>query len=195
MKIIGLTGGMGSGKTTALKLFEKLGVPSYIADERGKYLLQNDAEIIRKVKHLLGEESYIKNVVNRKYIADKVFKNTSILQKLNDIVHPAVYSDFKKFTEHVSTKNYIVYETALLFESNSQYLCDKTILVVAPKNIRLQRILNRDNLSKDSILQRMQYQLPDEQKIPKADFIIENRDLFTLPKKIYAIHKKIMKIN
>jgi dephospho-CoA kinase len=171
MKIIGLTGGIGSGKTTVAKMFKELGVPVYNSDLRAKKLMNNSKEIKTAVINLLGKDSYELDSLNKKYIADKVFNNKELLQKLNAIVHPAVKNDFMAWVKRKKTP-YVIQEAAILFENNSYTNFDKIILVKAPKEVRLERIMARDNGSKEEILARMENQWDDSKKIPLSDYVI-----------------------
>ena len=179
MKIIGLTGGIGSGKTTVAKLFEELGVPVYNSDLKAKKLMQNSKELRTAVMDLLGEESYKLQRLNKKYIADKIFEDKELLQKLNAIVHPAVRQDFFKWVKKKRTP----YETF-----------DKIILVKAPKEVRLQRVLTRDAISEKEILARMENQWDDSKKIPLADYVIENTDLGKTKLQVEKIHHELTKM-
>lgn len=193
MKIIGLTGGIGSGKTTVAKLFTELGVPVYNSDLKAKKLMQDSKEIRTAIVALLGEESYRLKKLNKKYIADRVFGDKELLQKLNAIVHPAVRKDFISWVKTKRTP-YVIQEAAILFENNSYKIFDKVILVKAPKEIRLERILARDNISREEILDRMENQWEDSKKIPLADFIIENTDLEETKLQVEKIHRQLTKI-
>ena len=193
MKIVGLTGGIGSGKTTVAKLFKELGVPVYNSDLRAKKLMKNSREIRTAVIDLLGKDSYVLERLNKKYIADKVFSNKELLQKLNVIVHPAVRNDFLKWVKSKKTP-YVIQEAAILFENSSYSNFDKIILVKAPKKVRLERILERDNGSKEEILARMENQWDDSEKIPLSDYIIENIDLDQTKLQVEQIHRQLTKI-
>ena len=193
MKIIGLTGGIGSGKTTVAKLFKELGVPVYNSDLRGKKLMKNSKEIRTAVIDLLGKDSYVLERLNKKYIADKVFSNKELLQKLNSIVHPAVRKDFMRWAKKKKTP-YVIQEAAILFENGSYNNFDKIILVKAPKDVRLERIIARDNGSKEEILARMENQWDDSKKIPLSDYIIENIDLDQTKLQVEQIHRQLTKI-
>ena len=193
MKIVGLTGGIGSGKTTVAKLFKELGVPVYNSDLRAKKLMKNSREIRTAVIDLLGKDSYVLERLNKKYIADKVFSNKELLQKLNAIVHPAVRNDFLKWVKSKKTP-YVIQEAAILFENSSYSNFDKIILVKAPKKVRLERILERDNGSKEEILARMENQWDDSEKIPLSDYIIENIDLDQTKLQVEQIHRQLTKI-
>ena len=193
MRKIGLTGGIGSGKTTVAKLFKELGVPVYNSDLRAKKLMKNSREIRTAVIDLLGKDSYVLERLNKKYIADKVFSNKELLQKLNAIVHPAVRNDFLKWVKSKKTP-YVIQEAAILFENSSYSNFDKIILVKAPKKVRLERILERDNGSKEEILARMENQWDDSEKIPLSDYIIENIDLDQTKLQVEQIHRQLTKI-
>ena len=193
MKIIGLTGGIGSGKTTVAKLFEELGVPVYNSDLKAKKLMQNSKELRTAVIDLLGKESYVLQKLNKKYIADKIFDDKELLQKLNAIVHPAVRQDFIKWAKRKSAP-YVIQEAAILFENNSYKTFDKIILVKAPKEVRVQRVLTRDAISEKEILTRMENQWDDSKKIPLADYVIENTDLEMTKIQVEKIHHELTKM-
>ncbi len=163
MKIIGLTGGIGSGKTTVAKMFAELGTPVYIADIEAKKLTNSSKFIRKKVIELLGEKAYTNDGLNRKYVADKIFNDKNLLQSVNNIIHPKVALHFKNW---VSMQNgpYVIKEAAILFENGGYKDCDLIILVTAPKEIRINRIIDRDKTSKYEIKQRMANQWSDEKK-------------------------------
>jgi len=190
VKIVGLTGGIGSGKTTVAKLFSELGVPIYIADIEAKKLTDSSKVIRRKLIALLGEDAYLGSKLNRKFVADKIFNNKSLLDAVNAVIHPKVAAHFKKW---VSKQNaaYVIKEAAILFENGSYKNCDLVILVTAPKKIRIARVMARDNTSKTEIEQRMSNQWSDEKKKKLADIIIENIDLKTTRKEVESIHKSL----
>ncbi len=187
MKIIGLTGGIGSGKTTVANMFSKLGVPVYIADTEAKKLTNSSKVIRRKLIQLLGEEAYSESDLNRKYVADKIFNDKSLLEAVNAIIHPRVATHFKTW---VSKQNstYVIKEAAILFENDTYRNFDKIILVTAPKELRIARVMSRDTTSSTEIEQRMNNQWSDEKKKKLADIVIENIDLETTQKRVKAIH-------
>ncbi len=191
MKVIGLTGGIGSGKTTVATFFVELGVPVYNSDKKAKMLMNTSEVLILQIKELLGEKSYVNGELNRKYIASKIFNNKELLQKLNAIVHPAVRKDFLNWVKAQKTK-YVIQETALLFENNSTSLYDAIILVTAPEDVRVARVLSRDRTNKQAILARINNQLKDEDKIPKANFVLENINLEETKDKVLALHKSLL---
>ena len=180
-------------KNPVAKLFKELGVPVYNSDLRAKKLMKNSREIRTAVIDLLGKDSYVLERLNKKYIADKVFSNKELLQKLNAIVHPAVRNDFLRWVKSKKTP-YVIQEAAILFENSSYSNFDKIILVKAPKKVRLERILERDNGSKEEILARMENQWDDSEKIPLSDYIIENIDLDQTKLQVEQIHRQLTKI-
>ena len=192
MKIVGLTGGIGSGKTTVAGFFKDLGIPVYIADDAGKRLLAENSDIREKVSELLGVAAYNEQVPDRKYIANKVFKDKDLLEKLNAIIHPAVASDFQDWVSK-QTSEYIIYEAAILFEAGGYKKCDLSILVTAPHELKIGRLQKRDESTVEEIEARMGHQWPDEKKAKLADFLIENKDLQQTKQEVSDIHIQILK--
>lgn len=188
---IGITGGIGSGKSTVLNLFVALGGIPYFADKRAKWLIENNLTIRQNIINLFGEKSYQNNQYNSAWIASIVFKNKYLLQCLNQIVHPAVWQDFDAFCKENPDK-IIFYEAALIFENNNQHLFDKTILVTAPIHTKIERIKKRDSISETQIHARMSNQFSDEKKRPLADFEIINDDLAETKKKVLEIYQEIL---
>ncbi len=172
-KVVGLTGGIGSGKSSVLQLFIKKGVVVYIADIEAKNLMNNDKKLIKLLISQFGENTYENGKLNRKYLADKVFTNKKQLQILNAIVHPAVQKHFKKFIKNTNEK-FIIYENAILFENGFDLNCDVIITVTAPLNERLERVIQRDSLTKEQVLQRMKNQWDEEKKIERSHYVIYN---------------------
>ncbi len=194
MKIIGLTGGIGSGKSTVARLFQELGVPVYIADDEAKKLMLHK-EIKQKIINLLGEDAYIEETLNKTYIASRVFQDNNLLTQLNQIVHPAVAQHFSEWLKE-QKGIYVIKEAAILFENGGYENCNKTILVKADKNIRLQRVLKRDKTNIDDIKARMKNQWPDSKKEKLADFIITNNEgIKQLKTMVQAIHEKLNKLH
>ena len=194
MMTVGLTGGIGSGKTTVARMFADLGIPVYNSDNRAKELMITSTELVKKIKELLGEESFTGDELNRDYIAAKVFADRNLLDSLNAIVHPAVRSDFLSWVDSMDS-DYVIQEAAILFENGSYKKFDKMILVTAPKKLRLERIMARDAVSQENILARMNHQWEDEKKIPLADFIIENHTLDDTRTEVNKIHQKLLEMS
>ena len=191
MKIIGLTGGIGSGKSTVANMFKELGVPVYNSDERAKYLMNTSLEIKSQLIKLLGEEAYKGDKLNRSFIAEKVFSNTNLLAELNGIVHPIVRNDFIDWTKK-QDYSYVIQETALLFENKAQDLYDSVILVTAPKETRITRVVDRDKSSREQVIARMNNQLDDEAKLNLSNYVIENIDLERTSSNVLQVHASIL---
>lgn len=192
MKIVGLTGGIGSGKTTVAGFFRELNIPVYIADEAGKRLMVSSEKIRDEIVDLFGEEAYENNLPNRKYIASKVFNDRDQLDKLNQIIHPAVEKDFQNWIKKQDAP-YVIYEAAILFETGSYKKCDFSVLVTAPQKLRIERLQKRDQSTKEEIQQRMDNQWSDEKKAELANFIIENEEMKHTRLQVEHIHNKILK--
>ncbi|MCC6180341.1 MAG: dephospho-CoA kinase [Bacteroidia bacterium] len=172
--LVGLTGGIGSGKTTIAQILEVMGCVIYNSDERAKQMYFNP-DVKSQVIQLLGNEAYLNNTtLNHTFISNKVFSNKELLHKLNSIIHPAVKQDFIEFKNKQAPQSIIIKESALLFETDIYKELPFNILVTAPEPVRIQRVLNRNHLSIDAIKQRMQAQWSDEKKTELADFVIEN---------------------
>ncbi len=189
---VGITGGIGSGKTTICKIFETLGVPVYYADDRAKYLMNNNLQLIKSIKNLFGNDAYIDHILNRKYISDIVFNNPEKLQLLNKIVHPAVQEDGIAWHQSHTNKPYTLRESALMIESGIYKELDKLIVVVADEKLRIKRVMQRDNVDKEAVIKRINQQLSDEKRKEFADFIIENNEKEMLITQITAIHQKLI---
>ena len=191
MKIIGLTGGIGSGKSKILSVFSTYGIPCYESDRRAKWLMQRDAELKSQIKSFFGDQIYENDQFNQRKLAKLVFANKGKLEALNSLVHPRVKMDFKSFVSQQDTP-YIIKEAAILFETGGEKDCDATILVTAPEKLRLQRVLNREKISSIDIKARINNQWSDSRKIPLADYIINNIDWDKTLKKIDEIHQKLL---
>jgi len=189
MIIIGLTGGIGSGKTTVASIFKEVfGVPVYIADVEAKNIMNHSKIVRRKVIELLGKQAYSKNSINRTFIASKVFNDETLLNGLNAIIHPKVRKHFIKWVSK-QKGNYVIKEAAILFENGSYKDCDKTILITAPLELRIERILQRDQSTKHDIIKRMENQWDDKKKIHLADFVINNIKLSQTKAQVHKLHK------
>ena len=187
-KIIGLTGGIGSGKTTVANYFKELGVPVYIADDAAKEVMQSEA-ILYDIRKTFGDTIFDKGILIREKLASIVFTNSEKLQQLNAIVHPAVAQHFKTWLSNYQQSPFIIYESAILFESGGDQKCDKIITVTAPEAIRIERVIGRDSTTKEQVLQRMNSQWTDAQRIAKSDFVIENTDFNETKAQIVKILK------
>ncbi len=192
MKIIGITGGIGSGKTTVAKMFQDLGIPIYIADFEAKKLMSNSKVIKRQLITLLGEQSYINNELNKPFIADRIFNNKKLLEEINAIVHPKVGRHFKKWVA-IQSSPYIIKETAILFENGAYRSCDEIITVTAPETLRIQRVIERDDSTSQSIKAVINNQWDDAKKIALSQYVIINIDLIDTAQQVMEIHQKILK--
>jgi len=174
---IGITGNMGSGKTTVSKVFEILGIPVFYADDAAKKAMTTDGILIKEIKTKFGEQAYFEDgSLNRKHIAAIVFNNDSELKKLNAIVHPATFRAFDEWVKHIKNAPYVLKEAALLFESDSYKMCDYTIMVQAPLETRINRVIKRDGISHVEVESRNAHQFTEEKKTALADYIIKNDD-------------------
>ena len=174
-KIIGLTGGIGSGKTTLAMYIESLEIPVFIADDEAKKLMQS-AEVLGKIKAVFGEAIFEKGQLNRQQLATIVFSNPEKLSQLNGIIHPAVKKQFTIWLDQHQSAPFVVYEAAILFESGSYQNCDSIITITTPLEDRIARVMQRDNSSREQVLDRINAQWTDEQRAAKSNFIIENTD-------------------
>lgn len=190
--IIGLTGGIGSGKSTIASFFKELGVPVYIADDRAKQLMEDDESIKKRIIAEFGDKAYDESKPNRNYIAQIVFNNPSKLAVLNGIIHPAVRADFDSWYKRQDAP-YVIKEVAILFESGGDQLCDAIISVTAPEEIRIDRVVNRDQTTREAVKDRIKNQWTDQQRIEKSTYVIENIDLDSTKEKVYKIHDHILK--
>ncbi|MCH7402359.1 dephospho-CoA kinase [Belliella kenyensis] len=192
--LIGITGGIGSGKSTVAKIFEILGIPVYYADDRAKWLMANDPTLIEDIKNSFGNQAYLPDgSLNRAFLADEIFSNDTKTELVNSLVHPAVKLNFETW---VASQNapYVLKEAALLFESGSNKDLDKIITVSSPLLVRVNRVLMRDPHRSEAQLHAIiDKQLPDEEKISKSDFSIKNTDNKLLIPQVLDIHQKLLK--
>ncbi|WP_299890567.1 dephospho-CoA kinase [uncultured Lacinutrix sp.] len=192
MIIVGLTGGIGSGKTTVAKTFETIGVPIYIADEEAKKLMHKSKVLKRQLIKLFGEKAYIDNKLNREYLANAIFNNKALLKEMNAIVHPKVARHFKKWLAKQDGP-YVIKEVAILFENGSYKSCDYIITVTAPREERIKRVIKRDTSKKEKVLAIMKNQWTDEEKVKKSHYVIENINLEDTKLQVSEIHNILLK--
>lgn len=189
-KIIGLTGGIGSGKSTVAKYFQTFGIPVYIADEQAKIIAESP-EIVQAVKINFGDEIFENEKLNREKLSQIVFNNPEKLKQLNAIIHPAVKKDFDLWVKTHANEPYLIKETAILFESGSYKDCDFIITVTAPLETRIRRVIKRDGTTREKVLKRIENQWTDAERIAKSKFIIENINLDNTKIQIENILKKL----
>ena len=191
---IGLTGGIGSGKTTVAKIFETLGVPVYYADDVAKQLMQEDNVLKQSIINIFGKDSYTTDgKLNRSYLSATVFSNPHQLERLNAIVHPATIQHAEQWMQQQQAP-YVIKEAALIFESGSQSTLDYVIGVYAPQVLRIQRTIKRDNIDEDKVLQRMQNQIDENIKMRLCDRVIQNDDQTPLIQQVVMLHQELLSI-
>jgi dephospho-CoA kinase len=192
---IGITGNIGSGKTTVCKIFETLGIPVYYADIEAKRLMIENTHVVEKIKLLFGLKAYLEDgSLDRKYISEVVFNNPQVLSKLNYIVHPAVREDSERWAKAQKGAAYVLKEAALLVESESYKDLDKLIVVTAPIETRLQRVMKRDHVNKEAVLAREKNQMSEDKKIELADYKINNDGTEALIPQIHKIHQELLSL-
>ena len=190
---IGLTGGIGSGKSTVAKIFEVLGIPVYYADDAAKKLMNTDEELKLKIIKHFGAESYINNELNRAYISKKVFDNKENLEILNSFVHPATIRDAENWMKNQKT-SYAIKEAALIFESGSEKYLDYVIGVSAPESLRINRTMQRDNVSEHEVKNRIENQMNEEKKMSLCNFVITNDEQQPLLPQAIALHEQLLEL-
>ncbi len=187
---IGLTGGIGSGKTTVANVFAAIGIPVLFSDDVSKKIMAEDGEVMRKITESFGEKSYSDGRLNRAYLASVVFTDPQKLAALNAIVHPATIAFANKWME-AQTAPYAIKEAALIFEAKADKYLDYVIGVSAPAELRIKRTMERDQVSREKVLERMQHQLDEEEKMSRCDFIIQNDEKHLLIPQVLAIDKQL----
>lgn len=193
MKVVGLTGGIGSGKSTVAKMFQDFGIPVYIADDQAKKLMNTSKVIRKKLIALLGAEAYNDAGLNRAYVSSLVFNDKILLQKINTIVHPKVKMHFNSWLKKQEAP-YIIKEAAIIFENNLQNQYDIIITVVANSETKINRVMKRDNSSRDKVLSVMKNQWTDDQKVAHSHFVILNENIQQTKKQVDKIHSEILKM-
>jgi dephospho-CoA kinase len=192
MKKIGITGGIGSGKTLVTRIFKTLGVKVYHADLRAKELLDTDPEIRATIADIFGAEVYRAGKADRAALAGKVFGHPEALAQLNSIVHPAVFRDFERWALACRNEIYTVMEAAILFESGADQFTVEVILVYSPPETRLQRVMQRDNLPREAVLARMRNQMSEEEKMKICDYVIYNDEGHSLIRQVLDLHNQFI---
>jgi len=192
--VIGLTGGIGSGKSTVVNMFSEFeNIAIYIADDEAKKLMNTSAKIKTQLITEFGEEAYINNELNRPYLASIVFNNKEKLTTLNAIVHPIVNEHLQLFIKENNGKDYVLYENAILFENGSDSFCDKIITVTAPENVRINRVIKRDNSTIENVKSRIKNQWSETKKTLQSNYLIENLTLTKTKEQVLKIHNSLTK--
>jgi len=192
---VGVTGGIGSGKTIVCKVFASLGVPVYYADIAAQMLANTNAEIQEKLINLLGKDIYNNGGLNRALMSSLIFQDKKLIEEVNRIIHPYVKQDFTDWTKMHRESDYVIQEAAILFESGSNQFIDKCITVTAPLEIKIKRLLMRKGMTEERIKDIMANQWPDEKKILLSDFVINNDEKSLILPQILFIHKQLIDIN
>jgi len=192
---VGITGGIGSGKTTVCQIFSILDIPVYSADDRAKWLMNENPALKKAIIELLGPDAYTETEgLNRSYVASQVFNDAEKLQALNQIVHPAVATDGQDWQKEQQDAPYTLKEAALLFEAGSYQQLDKMICVVAADDLRIQRVIARDQVSADEVKARMDKQWSQHKKMLGSDFLIYNDGQNSLIKQVLRLHHRLLKL-
>lgn len=192
---VGLTGGIGSGKSLVCSILEKLRVPVYYADAEAKRLMNSDPVLKTQIMDLFGDKAYSGGSLDRKYLAGRVFGDGELLASLNSVVHPAVREDFKRWADLQKGVPYVVEEAAILFESGAHRELDQAVLVYAPVELRISRVMERDGCDRESVLRRMDHQLSEEELKKLADHVIVNDGQQMLLPQVIELHHKLLKGN
>lgn len=190
---IGITGGIGSGKTTVCRIFESLGVPVYFADAAAKQLMNTDPELKSSLERLFGKEIYENGILVRRKLAEIIFNDKTALEKADSLIHPAVGKDFIRWSNR-QTSPYVLEEAAIIFEKGIAGKFDKVILVTAPETLRIKRVSERDHVDPESVLSRIKNQWTEEKKAALADFIIRNDHSQLLIPQVINIHRQLLQI-
>lgn len=191
---IGITGCIGSGKSTVSKIFAQLGVPVYDADSRAKELMRNSPALVNEIKNTFGDRAYNNDgSLNRSHISSMAFSDKSLLEKLNSIVHPYVFKDFDEWCSKHTESKYIVKEAALMFESDSYKHLDEVIVVTSPEELRIERTIKRDHISRDAVLNRMKNQMSEKEKLARGNYEVKNNEAELLIPQVLNLHRKFDK--
>ena len=191
MKHYAITGGIGSGKSTVLGKFKELGIPTFSADVSSKYAMENNPEVKQKIIALFGDTAYTNGALNRELLAEQVFHNKSKLEALNAIVHPSARVSYEQWRD-AQDAPYTMYEISILFEKHAQDRFDGVLLVVTPEAERIKRVQIRDKVTVDNVRARIKNQWSDEQKLPLANFVIENTDLSNTEVQVNTLHQQLL---
>lgn len=190
---IGLTGGIGSGKTTVAQIFNVLGIPVYSSDDAAKRLMNEDEDLKKKIIESFGKESYQNGELNRKYVANEAFSDPKKIKLLNSMVHPATIKDASAWMEKQNAP-YVIKEAALIFESGSDEFLDYVIGVKSPLNLRIERTMKRNNVTAEEVASRMKLQMDEVEKMNRCDFIIVNDEKEMLIPQVLSLHQKFLEL-
>ena len=189
---IGITGGIGAGKSTVAGIFKVLGIPVFDADATAKNILNTDSVLREQIADSFGSETYKNGLLDKKYLATLVFNNPDQLAKLNALVHPATIAAADKWASSFADRPYIIKEAALLFEAGTNVGLDYIIGVTAPVELRIARVMARDQVSREEVLSRMQHQLDDTEKMKRCNFVIDNNEVSLVIPQVLALHARFI---
>jgi dephospho-CoA kinase len=190
---LGVTGGIGSGKTSVCRVFSTLNIPVFSADKEASEIMETDIEIRNNLNMIAGTDLYQKGSLDRMILASLIFNNSSILEKVNSLIHPAVFKRFMEWTK-MQESPYVIMEAAILFESGARKYVDKVVTVVAPREQRIDRVIQRNRLTREQVIDRMRNQLDDESRIKQSDFVISNDENDMIIPAVLQIHTAILKL-
>jgi dephospho-CoA kinase len=188
---LGITGGIGSGKTSVCRVFNVLGIPFFSADPEAKLIMDNDISIIRRINSIAGKDLYSSGSLDRMELAKLIFNDNSLLGKVNSLVHPVVFEHFRQW-ESKQDSPYVIMEAAILFESGADKLVDRIATIVAPIEERVDRVKHRNNLSREQVLERMRNQMDDDSRIKLSDYVIYNSENDMIIPAVLKIHEEIL---
>jgi dephospho-CoA kinase len=188
---LGITGGIGSGKTSVCRVFNTLGIPVFSADPQAREIMDNDEELIRKINDVTGMDLYSSGSLDRRKLAALIFNDVNLLQKVNSLVHPIVFDHFKSW-EREQSAPYVIMEAAILFESGASKLVDRIATVIAPVEERISRIIHGNTLSREQVLERMRNQMDDDMKLKLSDYVIHNSENDMIIPTVLKIHEDIL---
>ena len=188
---LGITGGIGSGKTSVCRVFCVLGIPVFFADPEANLIMNNDEKIIREINKLASDDLYPGGVLDRKKLASLIFNDQDLLSKVNSLVHPVVFENFRRWTA-IQTTPYVIMEAAILFESGASELVDRVATVIAPVEERITRVIKRNTLSREQVIERINNQMKDSERIKRSDYIINNSENEMIIPAILKIHEDIL---
>ncbi len=192
---VGITGGIGSGKSLICKVFELLGIPVFNSDSEAKNIMNSDQEVMNNLKDLLGTKAYNNNGLNRDFLRQTIFKNRNLLEKINTIVHPAVRKYFRAWCEHHTEYPYVIQEAAILFESGASQQLDRIITIYSPEHIRIKRTVDRDGTSVEEVKRIIEKQMPDSEKIKRSDAVIYNYDPYMVLPQVVEIYNNLISLS
>ena len=193
MFVLGVTGGIGSGKSTICKAFGVLGIPVFYSDTAARDLMDTDERLKSEIREVAGDEVYVDKILDRPRLASIIFNDKEMLKRINELVHPVVLNQFRRWAEG-SHAPYVILEAAILFESGADKLSDRVAAVTAPYEERIMRVMNRNNLSRDQVIERIQNQMPENEVARRSDYIINNAENTMIIPQVLAVHNEILNL-